>query len=127
MLENISILEEMVLNAIFKVNNDNLSCRKIKQQLKSLKVKNRTFTGVGFYTEFIVYDETLIVDKTINIELGGIDAEIDGLNHGAGFILWVKDGLIEILEGYCYDESWPVNAEIAKLFEVKMDGSLHEI
>jgi hypothetical protein len=30
---------------------------------------------------------------------------IDGLRHGMGFILWLKDGYLELLEGYSYEES----------------------
>jgi hypothetical protein len=32
---------------------------------------------------------------------------MDGLEHGAGFELLVKDGYLRMLEGYSYDEPWP--------------------
>lgn len=34
-------------------------------------------------------------------------AAIGGLGHGAGFVLYVKDGRLDALEGYSYDEPWP--------------------
>jgi len=32
-------------------------------------------------------------------------AKIDGLDHGMGFILWLKDGYLDCLEGYSYEEN----------------------
>jgi hypothetical protein len=33
--------------------------------------------------------------------------EMQGLVHGAGFVLFVRDGRIDTLEGFSYDEPWP--------------------
>jgi hypothetical protein len=32
-------------------------------------------------------------------------ARLDGLEHGMGFILWLKEGYADCLEGYSYGES----------------------
>jgi hypothetical protein len=34
-------------------------------------------------------------------------AEVDGLKHGAGFALWIENGMLATLEGFSYDERWP--------------------
>jgi len=39
--------------------------------------------------------------------LGSTHAIIDGINHGVGFVLFIKDGFIKTLEGYTYDEKFP--------------------
>jgi len=42
-----------------------------------------------------------------DFELGDVDARMDGLEHGAGFLLFVRKGRMTILEGYSYEEPWP--------------------
>jgi hypothetical protein len=34
-------------------------------------------------------------------------AKFSGLSSGAGFLLYVQDGVLHMLEGYTYDEPWP--------------------
>lgn len=41
------------------------------------------------------------------LRIKDVDAEIEGLKHGAGFILLVSEGYLDQLEGYSYDEPWP--------------------
>lgn len=41
------------------------------------------------------------------IVLGGVYAEIQGVEHGAGFILFVDDGYLDSLEGFTYVGPWP--------------------
>jgi hypothetical protein len=42
-----------------------------------------------------------------SFKFGDVVAEIEGLKHGAGFLLFITDGALDELEGYCYDEAWP--------------------
>jgi len=46
-------------------------------------------------------------------------ADIEGLAHGAGFTLFLRDGVIDMLEGFSYDEPWP--KEVAR-FQVRRSG-----
>ena len=39
--------------------------------------------------------------------LDDVTVEIEGLRHGAGFVLFLGDGLLDMLEGYSYGEPWP--------------------
>jgi len=39
--------------------------------------------------------------------LGNVQVSFPGLEHGAGFVLFINDGLISMLEGYTYGEPWP--------------------
>jgi hypothetical protein len=48
--------------------------------------------------------------------LGDIGADIPGLAHGAGFVLFVRGGVISMLEGFSYDEKWPESISEFKLF-----------
>jgi hypothetical protein len=42
----------------------------------------------------------------LNVVIDDIYAEINGLEHGAGLLLFVNDGFIDMLEGYSMDEVW---------------------
>jgi hypothetical protein len=37
--------------------------------------------------------------------LGDIGANVVGLEHGMGFLLWLRDGHVHKLEGFSYGES----------------------
>jgi hypothetical protein len=39
--------------------------------------------------------------------VGNVVADIENLKYGAGFILWIEDGYVSLLEGYTFGEQWP--------------------
>ena len=45
------------------------------------------------------------------LTLSGVAAAIDGLRMGAGFVLFVQDGMLDMLEGFTYDGAWPDRVE----------------
>ena len=126
MNEKLSFLEREVIEAILKCQKENPTCEQLFRQYEVALVKKRTFTGVGFYTEFII-DEGLGLESNVQMQLGSVYAKIDGLKCGAGFVLFVENGIITTLEGYSYDERWPNDAKVIELFMVKDDGSLIKI
>jgi len=81
----------------------------IKRQFDSCIIKDRELTGVGFYLCFTVLDSLL--DQSVNLRFGDVAANIDGLENGAGFVLYINNGKLDMLEGYSYDESWPDSIE----------------
>lgn len=103
---SLSTLERIVL--------DKLLARKgrvfelLRTQLEGAHVTRREFTGCGFYTYLKVAKSAppIECDKG-NLEISGVVATIDGLEHGAGFVLFVRDGYLDNLEGFTYDEPWP--------------------
>lgn len=80
----------------------------LREQFRASQVSKRELTGCGFFTYFKV-DPTISAAPTnlASIKLGDVDAKISGLEHGAGFVLFVTDGYLDNLEGYSYDELWP--------------------
>jgi hypothetical protein len=64
-------------------------------------------TGVGFYTEFVVPPEAPRVLGRPTFKLGDVNGTADNVNHGLGFLLYVTDGALSMLEGYTYDQPWP--------------------
>jgi hypothetical protein len=45
-----------------------------------------------------------------------VAAEINDLERGAGFVLFIKKGRINMLEGYTYGEPWPQNVHSFHLY-----------
>jgi len=60
-----------------------------------------------FFTHYKIMDKCLKLLKNPNRELGHTQAKLEGLKLGAGFVLFIRDGLIDTLECYTYDEPWP--------------------
>ena len=99
---NFTPLEEVVLRAICEKH---LADRALLQaQLSTATVLTRENTGAGCYTY-------ISAERTSSTAIGGERlrngpaARVDGLEHGMGFILWLKQGYADCLEGFCYDES----------------------
>jgi hypothetical protein len=53
--------------------------------------------------------------KGVSIKFGDVIAEVNGLRNGAGFLLYVTDGVLDVLEGYSYGEQWPSTINNFKL------------
>ena len=84
----------------------------LRRQFSLAELRTRKFTGVGFYTYFSLPADVLRLKDRISGPLhGGPNAEIEGLKYGAGFVLFLKDGVIDNLEGFTYDEKWPTEVK----------------
>lgn len=88
----------------------------LRKQIENCKVVNREKTSVGFYTAIKPNQDS----KPLNgvKEIFGIDdvhGEFVGLKNGAGFILWVRHGFVNSLEGYTYEEYWPDDPKLISL------------
>jgi hypothetical protein len=80
----------------------------LRRQFEVCRVAARRFTGVGFFSSLVVPDGVATTSVTRkSIALGDATATIDGLEHGAGFVLFVREGVLETLEGFSFDEPWP--------------------
>ena len=96
----------------------------LRMQFQTCRAASREMTGVGFYTALEVDADTATAPADVGNPLGDgrgfpddVHAEIDGLKHGAGFVLWLDAGRLECLEGFAYAEPWP-NEVLA--FEAKL-------
>ncbi|NLW87211.1 MAG: hypothetical protein GXY38_10100 [Planctomycetes bacterium] len=79
---------------------------RLRHQLSSCRVSHREMTGHGFYTYFDIEEENAASGGSTVI-LGDVCAEVDGMEEGAGFLLYIEQGHLTMLEGYAYDEPWP--------------------
>jgi len=82
----------------------------LREQLSRAEVSKREFTRVGFFTHFALPEAAPVARNVPDATLGAdVAAEIPGLKHGAGFVLFIRGGAITMLEGFTYDEKWPEN------------------
>jgi hypothetical protein len=104
-MTNLTTLEDRVLEMLLRGEDEVLSV--LRQQAKQMQVSSRKMTGVGFYTEFVVPPEAPRVLGRPTLKLGDVNGTADNVKHGFGFLLYVADGALSMLEGYTYDDPWP--------------------
>ena len=116
MKNKLSIFEKAVLEKLLDGNLPLLI--QLRQQLERCVVAKREFTGFGFYTTLVAPED---VRRTagLNIKFGDVIGEIPELPRGAGFLLYVKDGVLDMLEGYSYDEPWTSSIDTFSLKYLK--------
>ncbi len=90
-----------------------------RAQLNAATVASRESTGVGFFTHLSVPAELLRAKGRAQLVLSDLYAEISGLDHDAGFVLFVEDGAIDVLECHIVDERWPDNATMRRPYYVR--------
>jgi hypothetical protein len=107
--------ENEVIKMILDNNIDKMDI--LREQYKISQVLKRKFTGCGFFSTFIINDtEKKLQFEELNIELSCL-GEIEGVENGVGFILFIRDGYIDVLEGYTYgEETWPEEIGKYKLY-----------
>lgn len=103
-MEGLEDLERGVLDKLLAGEHPVLAA--LREQAQRGRLLSRERTGVGFYCSFEVPREVPIVEPR-NFELDDVNGELQGLAHGAGFVLFVRDGRLDTLEGFSYDEPWP--------------------
>jgi hypothetical protein len=108
----IAPLERAVLDLLLSRSEEGYGA--LRAQVATATVAHREVTGAGFYTDLWV-DRTLPAShRDVGNPLGegrdfgdDVYADIEGLEHGAGFLLWLEDGWLSCLEGFSYAEPWP--------------------
>ncbi|MGH2483438.1 MAG: barstar family protein [Candidatus Limnocylindria bacterium] len=111
-IEGLTKLEQAVLDKLLQLGNPTVEA--LRLQAEHSRVRHREYTGVGFWTEFDV-SEVASSAGSADFELSGVGADIPGLEHGAGFLLFVRNGYLSQLEGFTYDEPWPQDDQVFRL------------
>jgi hypothetical protein len=92
-------LERAVLAAICEMYSKDRAA--LEAQLSTATLLSRENTGAGFFTHFEVHRASCTAIGGNRLR-DGPEAKIDGLENGMGFILWLKEGYANCLEGYSY-------------------------
>lgn len=71
----------------------------LEMQIQRVAVLRRENTGAGFFTYLSTVKDA---SPPITADPRGcyVTAKINGVENALGFILWVKDGYVDVLEGY---------------------------
>jgi hypothetical protein len=114
--EKFDSFEESVIRKMLEGPGEFLQV--LRKQYSVAIVKKREYTVHGFYTYYSIPAEIERLDVQ-DFQLGNVGAKIDGLKYDAGFLLYVKEGKIDCLEGYTYDEIFPLQIEKFELYDLK--------
>jgi len=100
----------------------------LRRQVAEATAVHRELSGVGFFTRFTL-PETTAPAPVRCLRFGDVHGDIAGLQHGAGFVLFVDEGRITMLEGFSYGEPWPeeVNAFAIRYFDPMRPQLTHEL
>ena len=81
-----------------------------KKHLPYLLVDRREYTGVGIYVYF-KYSEGPPLFSSENRTIGhSVYAEIEGFEGGTGYMLYIDEGQITMLESFGHgSDSWPAH------------------
>lgn len=115
-MEGLTELEQAVLDRLLAGHHSALDA--LREQAKRSRLRHREYTGVGFWTWFAVPDDAPAASPS-EFMLSGVNATLAGLKHGAGFWLFVRNGYLDQLEGFTYDEPWPADATTFELIDTR--------
>ena len=90
----LNTLEKVVLHEI--ATRDPRDRKAINEQIVHANVLRRENTGVGFFTHLECSEAKLKIEKSV---LGYVHAEVDKLNEPMVFVLFTKEGFLDVLEG----------------------------
>lgn len=109
-------LEVAALRAIFLETPELAPA--LERQLEASVVTERENSGGGFFTTMRVADDAPAVNS-LSVLGYATQARIDGLEHGFGFVLFIKGGRLYMLEGFAWAPESTHNLDLAALgFEI---------
>jgi hypothetical protein len=109
-------IEESTLEMLLAGEDDRLTV--LRSQLNGVAVARRELSGAGFYTHLSVPDHLPRVRGCGRLVIGDLYAEVTGLQHPAGFLLFVNDGALDFLECFIVEDQWPETARLRRLYYV---------
>jgi hypothetical protein len=104
-MTNLTSFEQAVLDKLLSGQDPTLTA--LRRQCEQIQVSSRELTGVGFFTTFAVSPEAHREAGRPSFKFGDVNGTSDDVKHGFGFLVYVVDGVLHMLEGYTYDEPWP--------------------
>lgn len=117
----ISDIELRVLSKFLA--GDHRGVRILRDQVNNLIVKKRDGTKVSFMTEF---DHDAKIGSNLfceqSIVINDVVGDVTGMQYGMGFLLFVKNGYLDALEGYSFDGAIPANIIINSLYYMNNDN-----
>jgi hypothetical protein len=89
----------------------------LREQFSRSAIGSAELSGVGVFVEFkIPPDERLAVPS--DFTGGSADISLQGVEHGAGCVLFIRAGKLAMFEAFTYDEPWPENSRVVRVENV---------
>ena len=104
-MEDLNRLESAVLAKLLAGDHPLLTA--LRSQAERGRVASREYTGTGFFCTFAMPPDAPLLSEHSDFQFGDVNARISGLKHGAGFVIFIRGGRLDTLEGCTYDEPWP--------------------
>jgi hypothetical protein len=90
----------------------------LREQYRLSEVGTVELTGVGFFADLEVPPDVTRVEPA-SFAGGDANIELVGVQHGAGCVLFVRDGRLSLLEGYTHaGEEWAEDAVVLSVGDV---------
>lgn len=101
----LSDLELAVLDVFLAADGD--ASAQLRAQVEAATVASRTPSGVGFMTKLDIPERLRIPGRPDDETLQVVHGAHPALPGGAEFIVQVKSGRLNTIEGFCYAGMWP--------------------
>lgn len=81
----------------------------LREQYKSARIVSEKCNNAGFYITYQINDAPIIPNEyNRTFQIGDLNGLVDNINGAVGFVLFVKNGYIIMLEGYTNIlDQWP--------------------
>lgn len=98
--------EKILMNIL--LNGDNEILKKLRKQYELSEVISREISNYGFFTMFKIPENMDLGISNFKFHIGDIDGKVNDIDYAIGFILFIENGYISMLEGYCnVMDEWP--------------------
>ena len=85
---------------------DSVGLERLKQHFNNAKLKSREMTGVGMYLNFDITPGSVERFKK-DVQFGDLYITGSGFEYGAGVIVFINNGYLDVLECYVHGDEWP--------------------
>ncbi|HUQ89700.1 MAG TPA: hypothetical protein VM096_19205 [Vicinamibacterales bacterium] len=89
----------------------------LREQYRVATLREVELTGVGFFVHFEVPPGPPLTEPA-NFTGGSAEIILTGIDHGAGCLVFVRDGRLSMFEGFTYDEPWREDAQVVEIRSV---------
>ena len=104
-MNSLAEFEAEVMNRLLAGDHPYLAL--LRDQYRSAVVRGHELSGKGFVCTFDVPASQATLPDGLDCAFGDVVGTLQGVINGVGFLLFVRDGLLSMLEGFTYGEPWP--------------------
>lgn len=110
-MTSMNVFETDIIRELLKVHPDTLTL-----DLGSIVVVNREYSGVGFFTHIEKAIASKFYEGTRTDVWNSLGArlaigEMGTTTIESGYIVYIRDGYLHLIEGFTYGDEWPERIE----------------